>query len=321
MPHIVRRRSVHLLLLATLVAAPIARASCGAAFCTLNTAWEAQGVPVDPGVRLDLRYEYIDQDQPRAGHHKVGVGEIPQHHDEVRTLNRNLVTTLDYTADADWGISAQLPLVKRDHSHIHNHQGAKLFDSWHFQELGDVRVLARRRLSNAGDTAQGVTGGVKLPTGDTDIRNDAGEFAERSLQPGTGTTDLIAGYYAHSMRLLGDVPARLFLQAQVQAPVNQRTGYRPGVQYAADFGVAYPAAGTWSGLLQINASIRDRDRGPEAEPKDSGGSFVWLSPGVSYAVNRETQIYSFVQLPLYQRVNGIQLTASWTAAAGAVWRF
>ena len=46
-----------------------------------------------------------------------------------------------------------------------------------------------------------------------------------------------------------------------------------------------------------------------------------MSPGVSYSLSRGTQIYGFVQLPLYQHVNGVQLTANWSAAAGVHWRF
>ena len=39
----------------------------------------------------------------------------------------------------------------------------------------------------------GITFGLKLPTGKFDVANDRGDKAERSLQPGTGTTDLIVG--------------------------------------------------------------------------------------------------------------------------------
>jgi len=42
-----------------------AGASCGTAFCMVNTNWNVQGVWTEPGLRLDLRFEYIDQDQPR----------------------------------------------------------------------------------------------------------------------------------------------------------------------------------------------------------------------------------------------------------------
>ena len=42
------------------------------------------------------------------------------------------------------------------------------------------------------------TFGLKLPTGKYDVTNDEGEQAERTLQPGTGTTDLLLGYYWNS---------------------------------------------------------------------------------------------------------------------------
>ena len=79
-----------------------AGASCGTAFCMVNTNWNVQGVWTEPGLRLDLRFEYIDQDQPRSGSERVGVGEIRQHHDEIRTINRNWLATLDYTFNEAW---------------------------------------------------------------------------------------------------------------------------------------------------------------------------------------------------------------------------
>ena len=75
--------------------APDAGATCGATFCALNTSWGTHGAWAEPGLRLDLRHEYVDQDQPRAGSREVAVGEVPRHHDEVYTRNRNWLATLD----------------------------------------------------------------------------------------------------------------------------------------------------------------------------------------------------------------------------------
>ena len=41
-----------------------------------------------------------------------------------------------------------------------------------------------------------------------------------------------------------------------------------------------------------------------------------MSPGLAYALSREMQVYGFVQSPLYERVNGVQLTADWAVAIG-----
>lgn len=301
-----------------------ARGGCGAAFCVLNTHWENQGAWSGDGARLDLRYEYVDQDQPRAGRDKVSVGDVPRHHDEVRTLNRNLILALDYTLNPDWDISALVPYVQRRHRHIHHHHGAKIEESWDIARLGDVRVLGRYRLAaNAGEmiTSTGMIAGLKLATGATDAANADGDRAEPTLQPGTGTTDLIAGIYSHATLPLGSTLAHRFVQTQVQYPLNVRGGYRPGNQLSLDLGLAYPLTGAWEAMFQINTLIKDRDRGPAAEPIDSGGGFVWLSPGLSYTVTRDSRIYGFVQLPIYQRVNGVQLTAGGSAVIGASARF
>jgi hypothetical protein len=300
-----------------------AQASCGAAFCTLNTYWESQGAWTGPGMRLDLRYEYVDLDQPLAGRERVSAGALPRHHDEIRTLNHNLVATLDYSITSDWGVTAQAPWVDRRHWHIHNHHGAQLPESWDFSGLGDMRVTSRHRLADDGESlnTRGVIAGLKLPTGKTDVTNADGDPAERTLQPGSGTTDVIAGMYLNGPMNFGTQSATGFLQAQLQYPLNAHDDFRPGNQYLLDLGMSYPLSHAWNGLWQINAQIKDRDRGGESEPLDSGGSFVWLSPGLSYSLNRAAKVYGFVQLPLYQRVNGLQLTAGWTAAAGAGWRF
>ena len=95
-------------------AAPMsASASCGSAFCTTNTNWDVHGAWTEPGARLDLRYEYINQNQPMAGSRKISVGEIPRHHDEVYTKNRNWLGALDYTFNQDWGVNALVPVVDR----------------------------------------------------------------------------------------------------------------------------------------------------------------------------------------------------------------
>jgi len=63
------------------------------------------------------------------------------------------------------------------------------------------------------------------------------------------------------------------------------------------------------------------DSGAQAEPEESGGRFVSISPGLSYAVSQTLQVYAFVQLPVYQYVNGVQLTASKAFVAGVSGRF
>ena len=312
---------------ALLATSPIAVASCGSAFCLVNTNWGVQGVWNEPGIRADLRFEYIDQDQPRSGTHNVDVGEIHRHHDEVRTINRNLFATFDYGISDAWGVSLIVPWVDREHEHIHNHQGEALRETWNFSNLGDVRAIARYQFttSPAADpmanrlSFAGFTAGLKLPTGKTNVTNDEGDPAERTLQPGTGTTDAIFGaYYREAM---GTWNASWFAQANFHVPLNTYHDYKPGKQVLIDIGTRYDATDKLALMLQLNAHYKGRDSGAEAEPEDSGSRTLSITPGVSFALSPAIQLYAFVQFPVYQRVNGVQLVADRSYAAGVSAQF
>jgi hypothetical protein len=112
-----------------------------------------------------------------------------------------------------------------------------------------------------------------------------------------------------------------FAQAQVQLPMTARDGYKPGQRLTMDAGLRYDLTGQVSLLLQANLLLRGRDSGINAEPEDSGGHSLFISPGVSIAVNRDVRVYGFLQAPLYQYVNGVQLTADKAVVVGISARF
>lgn len=301
------------LLVACSISIPIvASASCGSAFCTVNTNWTSESAMVDAGSSFDLRYEYIKQNEPRSGRDKIAVGQISHHHDEVQTLNRNLVATYSRTFGSGWGVSVTAPIADRDHTHIHNHRGTQLPEEWSFKELGDVRVIGRYQLPFVGQPEKpgtsGLSFGLKLPTGKTTTRNVDGSPAERSLQPGSGTTDLVLGAYHHQKLPYAD--SSWFAQVQYQRAMNTYHQYKPGTQVGADVGYRYGISDKCGALIQLNMLFKGRDSGGEAEPTDSGGRFTYLSPGISYAILENLQLYGFYQLPIYQHVNGVQLTSS-----------
>jgi hypothetical protein len=309
---------------ASLVLLPApALASCGSAFCTVNTNWASENAMIEAGSSFDLRYESIRLDQPRTGTDNIGVGEIPRHHDEVKTTNHNLVATFNHNFGSGWGVSVTAPVVDRDHLHIHNHQGEQIPEEWNFREVGDVRVVGRYQLPVLGDlqkpASAGLLFGVKLPTGKTDVANGAGSVAERSLQPGTGTTDLIVGAYYHQQLPAQDLS--WFGQAQYQHALNQHDEYKPGAQLGVDLGIRKALGDKLGALLQLNMVVKRRDSGNEAEPEDSGSRQAFVSPGLSYALADNIQVYGFYQHPIYQNVNGVQLVARHAFTIGLSGRF
>ncbi len=305
------------LVMALLLLPFLAHANCGSAFCNLNTDWDIQSIATKPGIRLDLRAEYIKQDELRQGSHKIKpAGEVDEH-DEIRTINRNYLATIDWSIDADWGVTFRLPFIDRAHQHVHNEDDGlggvdPELEKWDFSGLGDIQALGRYRFYHDAKSSAGVRFGLKLPTGDIREKNSAGEQAERTLQPGTGSVDTILGaYYNHHEGNLG-----WFVQGAWQQTVHDRDNFKPGRKLNADIGLSYSASPDLSLLLQLNAQHKSKDTGINAEPIESGSSTLSLSPGLSYRFTGNTHIYGFVQAPIYQYVRGTQLTSDWSAAVG-----
>lgn len=46
-----------------------------------------------------------------------------------------------------------------------------------------------------------------------------------------------------------------------------------------------------------------------------------ISPGITYSLTPAVQLYAFVQVPVYQRVNGVQLVADRSYAVGVSAQF
>jgi hypothetical protein len=92
-------------------------ASCG---CTLSSDWASQQFSYTPGLKLDLRYDYLDQNQLRSGSRAISPDAASQivnngNPQEVEKYTRNDYLTLgiDYSASRDWGVNVQVPYIDR----------------------------------------------------------------------------------------------------------------------------------------------------------------------------------------------------------------
>jgi outer membrane receptor protein involved in Fe transport len=307
------------------LAAALAHANCGSAMCLLNTDWSTQGVWTEPGLRADLRYEGVRQDRLRAGTKKVGPEAVSDEIVPLETRDGNWFVGLDYAFDARWGLGVSLPVVRREHRQLlRDELAGDSVQDFSLDGAGDVRVLGRyQALSSVsldrGAEAAGLTFGLKLPTGRDDVLDPNGERAEPGLQPGTGTTDLLLGAYWH--RQLVDSRLSLFARVQWQRALDRKDDYRPGDKLSLDVGLRYPLTDRLALQLQANALATAKSEGERAEPENTGGTLVTLSPGIAFGLTNDTQLYAFYQRPLYQRVNGVQLSTKDAFALGISTRF
>ena len=306
--HCVRALSVLVLVLA----ARTALASCGSESCPLDRAatWH------EAKFSLDLSQQYIDQDQPRSGTEDVAVGAIPSEHDEVRMLNRSTTVSLGYRPGGAWALLAAMPYVSRYHEHIHNHDGGSELQRWNYSGIGDLELLATRFFGPAeGNARYFARAGVKAPTGDTSVPEVDGDQPEPPSRPGTGSWDLSAGTGAEwrvAAPAAGEgreMPIRLNVTARF--PGAGTDDYRVGSELMAHAGTEYPVAGPAAAFLQMNFRARAKDDvgTTDEEPDNTGGTWLYLSPGARMALDHRSSIYGLVQIPVYQDVNGIQLVA------------
>lgn len=282
--------------------------ACSACGCTLNADWASQGFTTRAGWSVDLRHDYFTQDELRTGTGRFDASavEYPAEQEiQGRTVNRLTTLTVDYGVNADWGVSLQLPYVNRYHETVA--EGDTDVSTSRSDSIGDARVLGRYQGFSA-ERNWGVQFGLKLPTGRTDVNFNGGPQADapldRGLQPGTGSTDLLLGVYR-----FGPINQHFdyFGQALLQIPVAAKDEFKPGMGANVSAGVRYVSGGIVVPQLQLNARIERRESGDNADVANSGATLVYLSPGATINLSDQFKLYGFVQVPVYQRVNGLQI--------------
>ena len=176
--------------------------ACSACGCTLSPDWVTENYTTRPGFKLDMRYDFIDQNQLRSGSSKatpqqvvnqpsdplLGGGEI-----EKGTTNRYINLSASYRFNADWGVTFLLPYVSRDHAtygtqlqpYTPAESSPDQISGAHVAGIGDAKVLA----SYQGFLPThnfGVQFGVKLPTGHYGGETDDGSFVGHPTTFNTG---------------------------------------------------------------------------------------------------------------------------------------
>ena len=309
-------------------------ASCG---CTLSSDWENLNFASHGGLKLDLRYDDLDQNDLRYGRHRISPQAASQlttpdgdaYEIEKYTHNQYLTAAVDYSNGGNWGVNVSVPWIKRSHETLgEGSDGVSPGDEAYVSDnsqLGDIRVVGRY----SGFTTThnvGLLFGLKLPTGKTNLTGiltdpaDPGGAADidPGLQPGSGTTDAILGaYYAGAL----SKDWEFYAQGLYQRAFDDHDGYRPGDGYNLNLGIKYVGNRHVVPQIQLNARYVQHDTGPRADTVATGGTLVYLTPGLSVPVTSRVSLYGFVQVPVYQDVRGVQLTPKTTVSVGARFSF
>jgi len=263
--------------------------------------FDVGGAALFPGCQGGMgffEFDHMDQTQNLSGTSRAPAAD----NDDKEILSDFYSLGGQYMFNRSWGVMAQLPLVHRD---VTSDPGTGV-QTFHHTAPGDLMITGLYT-GFSKDLSTGVTFGLKLPTGDFSYSG-----FDRDTETGTGTTDAILGAY-HLGPLTKDADWTYFGQVKWQHALDYRDGYRPGDEADGAVGIYYEPGQTGDKLrlvplLQFLGSHRNRDSGSQADPANSGYTRLLVAPGFEVKA-KAWSLYSDVEFPVYQRVNGDQLVA------------
>ena len=289
--------------------------------CVDNLADRPTVSPASPFV-LDVRFDAIDQNERNDAAHAHWYGS---HFLTTATVETQL-------GGQTWTLS--VPRVER---HLHTDKTAVGATNYTQNLVGLGDITLGTRFAWSGFT---VNLGVKLPTGNDDIvfADPDGGLSRRYLQPGTGSTDVLAGIRKDFGA--ADSAWSEFVQFQAQGAVASDVNFRPGTTISLGAGVRYKLSENLAVSLQGSLLRQFRDKNTMRldpttqrqaaapsksvydEDLESGGLTTSLAAGLSYKFSGATSAYLFYSQPVETRnyvaksatslVNPVHATAIWS---------
>jgi hypothetical protein len=308
-------------------------ASCGSANCSLVIGSQ-EGVSQKGNFIFDLSYRYIPQENKRKGTGDTGEVLIPavdfenmelelEHHREFLTINKIAQLDVSYGVTENFTISLNIPFFNdRYHEHdddVHDGDAGEFTNQDGSTGFGDITLMLKYAVINTMKHLLVAGAGVKFASGEYLIRNSDGVVNEPTIMPGTGSYDaIISGYYNMSF-----IPNSLnfFVLLTHRFASENPLEYHFGDRTFIDGGLSYVLSDKVTLTAQLNARIRRRDKFIGMPVPSTGNEFVNLTPGARFIVSENASIYSHVQIPVYKRVNEVNLVPSYSFIMGATYGF
>lgn len=180
-----------------------------------------------------------------------------------------------------------------------------LGDSFGF---GDITAIAQYHAFNADHAFVDIAFslGVKLPTGHTNELEDDQTRFETEFQPGSGSTDILFGTAIG--KSIGAWALNASAQYTLASEGAQDTDLGDTIEASA--ALSYGLALQGNSALSLSAEILVQDQQRETvgleTDVNSGGTQVFIAPGVRYTSDKKWSIFGSLAFPIHEDLNGIQ---------------
>lgn len=189
--------------------------------------------------------------------------------------------------------------------------------------FGDLRLVGKYRFWEHGVDAALLLG-LKAPMGATAKHKPSGEKFEVEQQPGSGSWDLTTGLALS--RGIGDhvtVASAFQYTTRGEGAQEEKLGdvfhYDAGVSYALKPLGEHPNV---SVVLELHNEWARRDHSrTDDRVLDSGGTTIFISPGVSADVTESLSAFWSMPIPIFQSLGGEHETLRYEMITGLSWHF
>jgi hypothetical protein len=282
---------------------PAFACACGCGVFDVST---GTMMPTSEGGQVWLEYDYLNQTQNWSG---ASAASRADNSDKL--IHTDFITAGgQYMFNRAWGAEIEVPYWNRNFKTETDMPNPGDAPTFNMNGIGDIRVKGIYT-GFSEDMSTGATFGLKLPSGNFNSRD-----FDRDTDIGSGSTDLLLGGF-HQGSLTDEAPFNWFVNGQWDHAFITQQNYRPGDEFGVAVGSYYDGfylgnSGKLVPLFQLIGSIREHDIGMNATTvngaSQSGYQRLLVSPGIEYDIEK-VKLYADVEVPVYQNVNGDQLTA------------
>lgn len=240
------------------------------------------------------------------------------------TVERNTQSTLlelNYGLTDRLTISGTATYVQKDLTSLRNNQTLTT------RGIGDgllmlKYVLHQNTMSDQYQLAVG--GGAKIPFGKISLKSN-NIALNLDMQPGTGAWDGIAWSYfsktfapASTLNLFAYSTFRVTGSAE---RFGQNDQYKFGNEFVVNSGVTNNLISNLSYVAMVSYRSTGSDQRNGQNMPNTGGKWVNIEPALRYQITSGLSAKISGKIPLYQYLNGIQPTTSYTASISFFYNF
>lgn len=182
--------------------------------------------------------------------------------------------------------------------------------------IGDLTLFGQYRFYQHTDNLHAaIIFGLKAPTGKTSVTSEHGRL-ETGLQPGTGSWDGLIGasftYLFAPFSLDSSLLYSITGSGSQNTDIGDILNYNAAISYRLGGGDAPPVfyatrkQSAWDVVLELNGEWRDEEETGGITNPDTGGSVVYLSPGLRFNSASRWSLSMSIGIPVLIDNNGTQ---------------